>query len=232
MKTWNKDSSKKFLSPTLSRKHILIKPVLKIVGSLTRKRLLEFGCGNGFWLRHFSKAGALCTGVDISKEQIELAKVSLPEATYFIHDAATFVSKRKFNVIFVDHVLSETSSRKKILAILRNAHNLLTRDGVLVINEMHPSVAHFSFEHTTPDADYFYFKSGTGISFDVKQADGNFIDIHDYHWTLGDLSLFLKEADFLIDEIVEPQASKGSNDPYVALRYRAPSHVLIKARPR
>ncbi|MEK7084646.1 MAG: class I SAM-dependent methyltransferase [Patescibacteria group bacterium] len=229
---WSMQKSKKFLSPTISRKFILKKYVLQAMGPLRGKRVIEFGCGNGHWLRQFHAAGGQCTGIDISKDQIELAKKLSPKGiVYLTGDVAALGPRDKFDVVYVDHVLSETKSLEKAIHILRRAHAILKKEGRLVISEMHPSVAHFpSGAHVGKD--FFYFKSGAPVAFKVKQISGHRILIRDYHWTMHDFSSALKKSGFLIEEILEPRAPKAVSDPYTKSRYGFPTHILIKAIPR
>ena len=200
-------------------------------GSLKNKHVLEFGCGSGHWLRIFHDRGAICTGVDASLEQIKLAKsFGTKNITYMKGDAEKFRAKGKFDIVFIDHVISETLSKKKIVRILRQAHSSLKKSGFLVLNEMHPSVAHFPFGNVDITKDYFYFKSGAPFVFRVKQLNHKYIRILDYHWTLQDFSDFFKKAGFIIDDIVEPRAQKiKSTDTYLKPRSRYPSHIIIKA---
>lgn len=227
-KTWDAVKAKDFLSPTVSRKSILRKYVFDAIGPLDGKKVIEFGSGNGFWLREFHKKGARCTGIDSSKDQINLASSYNSDITYIKHDASTFKSKDKFDVVYIDHVLSETSSIEKVVSILKSARALFKKKGCLVINEMHPSVAHFPFNHKT-EAGYFYFKSGAPVSFEVKQINGSIFSIRDFHWTLQDFSTSLNAAGFLIEKIIEPRAPKTTNDDYVKQRSYFPSHIIIRA---
>lgn len=231
---WNKKAVQSFIIPTLSRELILKRYVLKLLGSLKDKYVLELGCGSGYWTRIFHARGAICTGVDISNEQIKLAKsLSDKDITYIKHDAGDFVSSKKFDIVFIDHIISETRSPKKIIQIFKSAKSLLRKEGFIVLNEMHPSVANFPFKNMVVEKRYYYFKSGTPIIFRVKQQHNKHIKIKDYHWTLQDFSGFLHKTGFVIDEIIEPRFMKSKlSNSYLSLRNKFPSHIIIKATQR
>ena len=215
---WNKKKAGEFLSPTLSRGFILKKYILKMAGDIKGKSLVEFGSGNGFWLKHFTQAGAKCTGVDHSEEQIKLAKKEFGDSVILLkQDVVKFNTRKKFDIVYIDHVLSETASKQMVSKILRSARLALKKSGFLILNEMHPSVAYFPFKNTRTENDS-YFKSGSKIHFRVKKVDGKYIDITDYHWTIGDFTNLLKESGFLIEEITEPQAPKSVSGEYLKLR--------------
>ena len=227
---WHKKKSLSFKVPTLSRKFILKDYIFEMMGPLKGKNLLELGCGSGFWLKLFNDEGAICTGVDIAPEQIYLAQKELSsDIQLFVADAGSFKSSKKFDIVYIDHVLSETSSVQSAVGILRSVKSLLSENGRLILNEMHPSIAHFPFEHTQVSKSYFYFQSGAKLRFEVKQSNGEFIKLTDYHWTLQDYSSMLQQAGFMIEQIIEPQAPKRMVDKYLKLRQKYPSHILIKA---
>ncbi len=230
---WRSNLVKAFLTPSLSRKFVLKRPLLKLLSPLKGKHLIEFGCGSGYWTRIFRDHRARCVGVDISRRQIELAREHNSRGIIYIeHDAATFRSRKKFDIVFIDHLLADTRYPRKIVRILRHARALLRRGGVLVLSEIHPSVADFPFMHMMVPRNYFYFKSGAVIRFKLKLGNGRYISVRDYHWTLGDLSTFLHKAGFCIERIIEPRAPKNKmRDNYLRERYKFPSHILIRVIP-
>ena len=70
---------------------------------LAESRLLDFGCGNGDFLRTADRCGYLCHGVDFDKEAINVGR------QYFEHllcgDIDTIDEGTEFDVITVSHVL-------------------------------------------------------------------------------------------------------------------------------
>jgi 2-polyprenyl-3-methyl-5-hydroxy-6-metoxy-1,4-benzoquinol methylase len=44
------------------------------------KTLLDIACGTGLWLRAATQFGAICTGVDISRNALDVCRQSLPQA--------------------------------------------------------------------------------------------------------------------------------------------------------
>lgn len=220
-----------FLSPTLGREFILKEHILKILGPLEGRSVLEFGCGSGYWMRIFKSRGAICTGVDISADQIELAQ-SLDDSdiTYIRENIIKLNLHKKFDVVFIDHVISETKSPKEIIKILKKAKEHVKKNGMVILSEAHPSAAHFPFKNINVKKDYNYFKSGAPVNFRVKQGGNKSIEIKDYHWTMQDLSHFLREAGFIIDEIMEPRfTKKKSSENYLNVRKKFPSHIVIRA---
>lgn len=48
--------------------------LLKLLGNVKGKRVLDIGCGNGFFSSMIAERGAKIVGFDISEKQIEFAK--------------------------------------------------------------------------------------------------------------------------------------------------------------
>ena len=67
---------------------------------LSRKRILEVGCGNGYWLRHFIQLGAQpenLFGVDLLPERIAQAKLLCPSGTHLeCQDASRIRCEKDF----------------------------------------------------------------------------------------------------------------------------------------
>jgi len=58
--------------------------MLKAVGPVKGKRLLDLGCGSGLHIKLYSKRGAICSGIDISSTMVAIAKKECPKADFKI----------------------------------------------------------------------------------------------------------------------------------------------------
>ena len=228
---WNKRLSKSFLTPTVGREVVLKGAIRKIIGRLQGKNILDLGCGSGYWTRFFRSRGAHCIGVDVSPEQIKLAKsFNTRGIDYVVSDIAAFNPLKRFDVVFIDHVISETSSPKKAVQILERVRELLKKNGFMLLNEVHPSIANFPFRKLKAPKNYHYFQSAAPLTFRVKQMNGRSVTLHDYHWTLQDFSSFLQKAGFFIEKIIEPRPENlKSLDALLRKKCNYPSHIIIKA---
>jgi ubiquinone/menaquinone biosynthesis C-methylase UbiE len=56
--------------------------MLKAVGNIGRKRLLDIGCGAGIHAKKYFQKGANVEGLDISRTMIELARKNCPQARF------------------------------------------------------------------------------------------------------------------------------------------------------
>lgn len=84
-----------------------IDKLIKKFGDKKVQRLLDIGCGTGIHAEHFIDKGYIVTGIDISKEMIEIAnKKELKNSKFLVGNAVKFDLKEKFDtVLSLFHVI-------------------------------------------------------------------------------------------------------------------------------
>ena len=102
----------------------------------TQQSILEIGCGNGRDSKFFSSKGHHVTGLDRSREAIELCKrlySNEPIDFFFcaITDIAT-TNKKKFDLIYSRFVIHAMSLNEE-LEMLKISYQLLNKDGQFFI---------------------------------------------------------------------------------------------------
>lgn len=232
---WTKELIEKFKIPSVANEYLRKPTFLHLIGNVKNKKILEIGCGNGYWLRILAKKGAKCTGVDISKKQIELATQIEKEKNlginYFKMDAGNL---RKFKdnyfggVILMRTLLELNPS--KIKKVFREAYRVVKKGGFIIISDLHPSAPNFNFKNLIPPKGYFYFKSGAIMKAYSAQLGGKRIEYSDIHHTLETLCEGLTSANFCITQIIEPRPTKRIIKKYPSLkeRERRPMDIMIK----
>lgn len=95
-------------------------------------RLLDFGCGNGLFLKH-AIAYFDCVGVDISEVAVERSKQVAPEAEVMLGNEATLeqFADEMFSVITAFDVFEHVQEPE---VVWREMHRLLAHDGWLVLS--------------------------------------------------------------------------------------------------
>jgi 2-polyprenyl-3-methyl-5-hydroxy-6-metoxy-1,4-benzoquinol methylase len=96
--------------------------------------IIDIGCGTGHMLNFLNQEGFQNTyGIDISEEQIKLAKgKGINAEVYNIFDFLE-VNKRKFDIIFALDII-EHFYKHEILDLFTGLYSLLNQNGVLIIH--------------------------------------------------------------------------------------------------
>lgn len=105
--------------------------------NLNKIKFLDFGCGNGNFILELLSWGALpnnCTGVDLINTNIKNAKQKLPKEIKLIVGTDTKLSnKKKYDVIFLNTVLSSIPDEVHRLNLLSSLIKKLNKNGIILI---------------------------------------------------------------------------------------------------
>ncbi len=119
-------------------KEVIVPKLLQKLGSIKNKKILDLGCGQGFFCRILSKKQAKVTGVDLSKNLIHLAK------TYPTYDIQYFISSSE-NLSFLeensfDFAISILSigNIKNISQTFKEIYKILKNNGKFIFVIIHP----------------------------------------------------------------------------------------------
>ncbi len=110
-------------------------PRLVDFDSFCGKKLLEIGCGAGVDLVRFARAGAIVTGVDLSKTAIELAhrnfaQNDLPADLWIMNGEALRFEDNSFDVVYAHGVLQYTADPNQMIAEI---HRVLKPGGEAIM---------------------------------------------------------------------------------------------------
>lgn len=191
----------------------------RLLAEIKGKKLLDLGCGDGIDLYNFQAAGAKVSGVDISKEMVELAKKRLPKAEILVaHNEKLPFKNGTFDVVTSKYVF-QTS--KSLDPIYEQVHRVLKRKGMLCFVAVHP-VRQF-MEKKKIGKDFFKKELVHSILFDGK------LTVHEPSHTFSEFlsPYFLSHFDlFEYDEKYDPSnAERVEGAKY-------PAFLLMKARKR
>ena len=98
--------------------------MIKAVGKIRNKTLLDIGCGAGIHIKNYLKAGAKCSGIDLSKTMIELAKQNCPNVDFKIGSMTKLPFKNSsFDIVTaslsIDYIASLKPIFKEVNRVLR-----------------------------------------------------------------------------------------------------------------
>lgn len=229
--TWTKKQTASALVPNYSKLYVIRLALLKLIPTVRGKKILELGCGNGFWLRLLSKKGAICTGIDKSKNQIEAARKENKKINYYIMDAQHLTFRANtFDIVFLEKVLLEIPKLNIIKKIIKEAYRVTKKGGTILVSDLHPIAPQCNLQNVRPSKGYYYFKSGAPIQIVSKRIDGKETNYTDYHWTFEDLMSAITNVGFKVVALKEPKPSKTiiKKYPYLYYRKNDPLSLIIK----
>lgn len=129
----------------------------ELAGDISKKRVLDAGCGDGWYSEKMRAAGARVTGADYSERAIEFAKIILPDVSF--HAASILAlpfDDRSFDVVFSFQVLEHLEPKDVDQAVGELAR-VLRSGGIAVVSvpslRRKQSAAHYQhFSKETLDA--------------------------------------------------------------------------------
>ena len=118
---------------------LILPNLLRLMNLKSYTKVLDLGCGTGFFARHFLKAGGIVTGVDLGKDLIEVAKArSDKKIQYHVGSAddLRFLADNYFDRIVVVLALQNMEDPTKVL---KECKRVLKNDGKILLVLNHPS---------------------------------------------------------------------------------------------
>jgi 2-polyprenyl-3-methyl-5-hydroxy-6-metoxy-1,4-benzoquinol methylase len=186
------------------RMHIEHHTLFSLLGELRGKAVLDLACGEGFYSRFLTQAGARrVVGVDVSHGMIALAKAEEARqpvgVEYLVKDVKSLRLPERFDVVVAAYLLNYAQTREELLQMYRAcARHLKPGCRFVTVND-NPAQPPESFGAT---AKYGLVKSvageiqdGTPITYTIVLDDGSF-QFTNYHLSLETHEEALREAGF------------------------------------
>ncbi len=100
------------------------------------RRVLDVGCGTGYWTDFYVSRGAIYTGVDIAQVSVDRLAKRYPDHRFVRADVSEAVPGGPYDVINVFDVLYHITDDVRWEAALRNLAQSLARGGVLLVTDV------------------------------------------------------------------------------------------------
>ncbi len=107
--------------------------ILKLVGDVKGKRILDLGCSTGYLGEIFKRSGAYVVGADISSQAVQKAKEVLDEAYDFDIEGEwpEEIRKENFDIIILAEIVEHVFNP---VHVLKKARGLLSEGGYIIIS--------------------------------------------------------------------------------------------------
>ena len=226
------------------QKTLILPNLLRVMDVKKGENILDIGCGQGFFSNKFNSAGAIVTGIDISRELIEKAKKSSPKIiNYFVSDAGNLLNLKEGTFHKAFAVLS-LQNMENLERIFFEINRVLKLGGKLFIVINHPSF------RVPQKSDWGYddkkkvqfrkveeYMSSSVIEINMHPGTKNAERTISFHRPLSVYSEALKRAGFCISNIGEWVSNrKSQKGPRQMIEDKArkeiPLFMLIEAEKR
>jgi 2-polyprenyl-3-methyl-5-hydroxy-6-metoxy-1,4-benzoquinol methylase len=216
--------------------------LLDACGDIDGLRVLDLGCGQGFFSRQLAQRGARVIGVDLSEKQVEHARAHEARwghgIEYHALDAARVAQRwpaESFELVTSCMALQDMADAE---AVLCAARTLLAPAGRLVFSVPNPGT-------DTPFREWGrdeqgsklalhidrYFESGPRVChWNMPRLTAHW-QTPSWHRTLSEWSALLAQAGFLIRRIHEPRPTRAQVErrPELEAGYRLPFYLVFDA---
>lgn len=172
------------------------------------EKVLDLGCGYGFYTDYFRSIGANVIGIDGSEKMIEIAQDRYPITEFLVMDITSPLAfeNNQFDVIFSNQVLMDIEN---IDFVFSECKRLLKRGGVLYYSIVHPA---FYDGHWLKDAKGYKYAKVIEKYIEPYQLTNTFWgETEHFH---RPLSYYLNAAaknGFILKQACEPISYDGIN---------------------
>jgi 2-polyprenyl-3-methyl-5-hydroxy-6-metoxy-1,4-benzoquinol methylase len=199
------------------------------IGDIQDRRILDAGCGDGWYAERLAQKGGFVTGIDGSPEMIRIAclKNTHPRVTYRIMDLTKplALESSSVDIIIANMVLMDIPAIDLCLA---EFSRILKPDGIFIFSITHPS---FFCSDWVLDASGMRSYKIVRDYLHEKQEILNFWGktIH-YHRPLSYYIQRLERAGMCLLSLSEPipEILEGEKDSHLESHFRIPSFIVIK----
>ncbi|MFQ6020594.1 MAG: class I SAM-dependent methyltransferase [Candidatus Aenigmatarchaeota archaeon] len=212
---------------------------IMLLKNIKNKRILDIGCGGGQESIILAKKGAIVTGIDFSKKQIEfakkLAKKEKVKVNFLIKniERLDMFPKNSFDIVYSSYALQYIENLKRVF---KEVYKILKPKGIFILALDHPIFLSGNWMKYKGKKCFLignYFKRGKRYwKWEFKGGKIK-VPFYCFHRTIQDFfDLFLNNG-FVIENFIEPEVVKKSKkevEPYTYKKMKKiPYKIIFKA---
>lgn len=182
---------------------------LSLIGDVKGKNVLEIGCGAAHCGIAFAKKGANVIGIDISEEQLKMAKKLIEkndvEMKLYEGDITNLnqIESESQDIVFTAWALQYIEDMR---TCFKEVYRVLRKEGIFVLSLDHPFWIRVGKESLKLKKSYFE----TG-RYEEQHKKGIFVA---YDKTISEVVNALADEEFIIEKMLEPDSRKKNVGDY------------------
>lgn len=203
--------------------------VLKLLGDMKNKKILDLACGNGYFSFKMAKKQAIVTGVDYSKKLIDIAKSKKSNVKFFVGDSSNmkFLKKNSFDFVISNMAFHDIM---KIEGTIKECARVLKKNGKLIFSIPHPAF-HLA-EKKKKGKEYYRIQKKYLSLYTAKHPA--FKNVNYYHRPLGYYLKLLFKNSFVVSDFREICSKLAKGKPikekyFLKHRLEIPTFLIIEA---
>jgi len=203
--------------------------VCELLGDISGKSVLDYGCGTGTFSRYLQTKGAIVTGVDVSENMIAVAKSFSQDCiTYHaFNNGLDFLEDGIFDYVVANFVLCTIPSQSLILQTLGQINRVLKKGGKFVLMNSNWDKSNGKEFHSFKLEYCKELRSGQPITAIIKS--NQMIPLHDYFWSIKDYEELLKKA-WLKVIMFREEVAKDDRDDWIDEKEFPPYYVISSVK--
>ncbi|MFA5048098.1 MAG: class I SAM-dependent methyltransferase [Patescibacteria group bacterium] len=210
----------------------MFSPILKYLGDLKGKRVLDIGCGSGELTSELAKSAKQVVGLDLSKKWISRCqnKYHQKNLQFVQADASDLKLFRNnsFDMVVMNMVLLNVHPASLVSKVLHEVKRVVKSGGDFIFSDLHPLCIMTKKEGRRRQEyakNFSYFKDGAEFSPIIKLVNNKEIKFTDHHWTLDFYTQELSRLNIYIKRIIESRYPESA--PKKFYRYSFPEYIIF-----
>jgi ubiquinone/menaquinone biosynthesis C-methylase UbiE len=218
-------------------KEVFLNPTLfSLMGAVKDKKILDAGCGEGYFSRILAKSGATVTAVDYSSRMIEIAKSRTSNDSQIDYklgncEDLNFLEDTSFDLIVSNMVIQDLANYEKAF---REMYRLLNDGSYFIFSILHPCFV-------TPESGWEKTEDGEKLHWNVDKYfyEGPYEQrlwskekILFFHRTLTSYINTIIKTGFTLESLIEPKPSEEVLKKYPSFEedFRCADFIVFKLK--
>jgi SAM-dependent methyltransferase len=196
--------------------------VISLLPVLTNKKVLDAGCGSGWYAEYLLDHGAIVTSFDFNADFVALSRARVGNRATVLQanfaEPLAFANAGEFDLIICPLVMHYLKDWELVFG---EFHRVLKPQGMLIFSTHHPFM------------DWKYFNREDYFALDLVEDDWDIGTMRYYRRPLTAMSQALDTSGFVIERLLEPQPTedlKKMNAAGYEKHLKNPLFLIIRAR--